>query len=61
MKPYEPTRRDAIAIKLANFVLKFATKGYRLRVAALIDYGARSAARDEREGLPRLPSWSELL
>jgi len=60
MKPYKVTIRDQIVVGLARFVIRFATKSYRLRVEAIMDYGWRSAIRDEREGLPAPPGWGEL-
>jgi hypothetical protein len=55
MRLYQPTRRDKIIWRVCNFILQFATEDYRLIVGNAIEYGLRSAARDEREGLPVPP------
>lgn len=54
---YQPTLRDRIVVKLANFVLSFASKRYQDFLEGSIRYGMNSAVRDELEGKERPPDW----
>jgi hypothetical protein len=54
---YEPTLRDRVAVSLSNFVLLLATPGYRAFLKGSIEYGLRSAARDQHEGRTPPPNW----
>lgn len=54
------TWRDKLVANLVNLVFRFATREYRMFIEGAINYGMRSAARDELGGLPAPPALDEL-
>lgn len=49
--------RNRVAWRLANLVLRIATRDYRLRLKGVIYYGLSAVARDLEEGREPPPFW----
>lgn len=56
---YQPTFRDKVAHRLANWALRIGTPRYRKMVEGSMLYGMNAAARDEFEGRPPPAPWEE--
>lgn len=53
----KPSLRNLIAQRLANLALRIATPTYRAMILGAIEYGLRSAARDEMQGRTSPEDW----
>lgn len=53
-------RRDRAVSAVANFVLRFASKGYRDLIAGSVSYGMSAAARDSLVRAPLPEPWQVL-
>lgn len=55
--PYKATFRDRIIVRMANFLLRFASPTYRNLVEGSITYGLASVRRDNAEGRSAPTEW----
>jgi len=60
-KPYQISRRDIVAVKIANWIINtFSSPHYQAFLAGVFSYGLNAAARDQREGIPIPPPYNRL-